>query len=152
MLYSIDTSGLLDGWRRFYPRDVFPTLWDQVEEFVDDGKIVASEEVYRELAKQDDDLHAWVKRWKKMLILTDSAIQTHVAQLLNDHPRLVDTLRNRSQADPFVIAIALELGLTVVTGELNGTAQRPRIPYVCHEKQIKCINFLQMIRELGLSF
>jgi hypothetical protein len=119
-MHCVDTSGWLDGWRRFYPRDVFPSLWDAIEERITKGEIVSSEEVYVELAKQDDDLHEWIK--------------------------------NRSQADPFVIATAMFRNATVVTGELQGTERRPRIPDVCQAEGVPCINFLQMLRDFGLTF
>lgn len=56
-------------------------------------------------------------------------------------------------ADPFVIATAMELDAIVVTGEvLTGKMDKPRIPDVCEGKGIRWINFLQMIRELKLTF
>ena len=152
MLYCVDTSGWLDGWQRHYPPDVFPTLWRKVEEQIDAKAIVSSEEVYRELSKKADDLHAWIMARKEMLILSEESIQVRVADLLAKYPRLVDTLRNRSQADPFVIATAVEKGAVVVTGEVGGTADRPRIPYVCQNEGVRCVSFLEMIRELKLIF
>jgi hypothetical protein len=80
------------------------------------------------------------------------AIQMRVAELLAKFPRLVDTLRGRSQADPFVIATAMECRAVVVTGEVTGTAEKPRIPFVCIAEGIRCISFLEMIRELRLTF
>jgi hypothetical protein len=148
----MDTSGLLDGWRRYYPVDVFPSLWRSLDEFIDRGEIFCSEEVYAELSKQDDDIHEWIKSRKQMLIAPDRFVQDRVKQLLATYPRLVDPLRNRSQADPFVIATAMVRSATVVTGEGFGSAQKPRIPFVCEAEKIPCINFLQMIRELRLEF
>jgi hypothetical protein len=55
MPFCVDTSAWLDGWRRYYPRDVFQTLWANIEALVDSGEILASEEVYVEIAKKDDD-------------------------------------------------------------------------------------------------
>ena len=97
--------------------------------------MIASEEVYVELAKKDDDLHTWIKARKSMLIAPDETIQKRVGELLGKYPKLVDTLKGRSQADPFVIATAMERGAIVVTGELTGTAQKPRIPYVCQTER-----------------
>jgi hypothetical protein len=152
MAFCIDSSGWLDGWTRNYPPDVFPTLWRKIEELIDAKEIIASEEVYVELAKKDDDLHDWIQGRKSMLVPPDEEIQTKVADLLGKYPRLVDTLKGRSQADPFVIATAVVFGAVVVTGELPGTAQKPRIPFVCQAEGVRSINFLEMIRELGLTF
>jgi len=153
MPYCVDTSGWLDGWQRHYPPDVFPTLWAKIDALVTAGEIISSEEVYFELERKSDDLHDWVKARKQMLVPLDEAIQIRVATLLAEYPRLVDTLRGRSKADPFVIATAMERNAVVVTGEIiSGNLDKPRIPDVCQVKTIRCINFLQMIRELKLTF
>lgn len=48
---------------------------------------------------------------------------------------------------------AIERNAIVVTGEiLTGNLLKPRIPDVCQAKSIRCINFLEMIRELKLTF
>jgi uncharacterized protein DUF4411 len=152
MPFCVDTSAWLDGWRRNYPPDVFKSLWTSIETLVDHGEIIASEEVYVEIAKKDDDLHDWIQARKSMLVAPEEAIQQRVAELLGKYPRLVDTLKGRSQADPFVIATAMERGAAVVTGEVMGTAEKPRIPFVCQAEGVRCITFLEMIRELKLTF
>jgi hypothetical protein len=152
MAFCVDTSGWLDGWHRHYPRDVFPSLWQNVEQRVSGSDIIASEEVYVEVQKKDDDLHDWMKQRKFMFIPANESIQRRVADVLATYPRLVDTLKGRSQADPFVIATAVETGSIVVTGESIGTATRPRIPFVCQQLGIRCITFLDMIRELKLTY
>ena len=153
MPYCVDTSGWLDGWQRNYPPDVFPTLWRRVEAVIEAGEIFSSEEVYIELQKKDDEIHDWMKARKEMLVPLTEVIQGIASDLLSEFPRLVDTLRNRSKADPFVIATAIDRKATVVTGEpITGNMTKPRIPDVCNVRGVRCINFLQMIRELNLTF
>jgi hypothetical protein len=132
MPYCVDTSGWLDGWQRFYPSDVFPTLWAKLDGLAATGEIISSEEVYFELKRKSDDLHDWVKVRKQMLVPLDEQIQARASALLAEYPRLVDTLRGRSKADPFVIATAMARGAVVVTGEvISGKLDKPRIPDVC---------------------
>jgi len=153
MPYCVDTSGWLDGWQRQYPPDVFPTLWARIDALITAGEIISTEEVYFELERKSDDLHEWIKSRKQMLVSLDEPIQVRASALLAEYPRLVDTLRGRSKADPFVIATAIERKAVVVTGEIiSGNLEKPRIPDVCQVKSICCINFLQMIRELKLTF
>lgn len=143
----------MDGWVRHYPPDVFPTLWNKLDAVVTAGEIVSSEEVYVELAKKSDELHGWIKDRKDMLIPMSEEVQQLAIDLLAQYPRLVDTLRNRSMADPFVIATAMALDAVVVTGEvLTGRMDKPRIPDVCEANGIRWINFLELIRELRLTF
>lgn len=128
-------------------------MWTKLDVHVNSGEILSSEEVYLELKKKSDELHDWIQARKQMLVPLDEPIQLRAASLLSEFPRLVDTLRGRSKADPFVIATAMERGAIVVTGEpLTGKLDKPRIPDVCQVKKIRCITFLQMIRELKLSF
>ena len=143
----------MDGWVRYYPPDVFPTLWENLDQFIESGEIISTEEVYIETAKKADELHEWIKDRKHMLISLSPEIQRIATDLLTDYPGLVDTLKGRSQADPFVIATAIEMNADVVTGEVRtGNLTKPRIPDVCDAKGIRWINFLQMIRELKLTF
>jgi|SRR5687767_11210776 len=141
MRYCVDTSGWLDGWQRNYPPDVFPTLWRRVEIVIESGDIFSSEEVYVELQKKDDEIHDWMKARKEMLVPLTESIQTLASELLSEFP------------DPFVIATAIDKNATVVTGEpITGNLSKPRIPDVCNVRGVRCINFLQMIRELELKF
>ncbi len=153
MIFCLDTSAWLDGWVRDYPNEVFPSLWTKLAECVAEGRVRCSEEVYIELAKKDDGIHRWLKQHKQAIVPIDEEIQRIVVELLVQHPRLVDTHRQRSQADPFVIATAESLGAVVVTGEkARGKLDIPKIPDVCGERKINCISFLQMLRELGWKF
>jgi hypothetical protein len=153
MIFCVDTSAWLDGWVRDYPPDVFPSLWEKLAERVADGVLKCSEEVYVELQKKDDGLHDWLKVRKEVLVPIDEEIQAIVSELLKLYPRLVDTFRNRSQADPFVIATAERLQAVVVTGEKpRGKLDIPKIPDVCEARKIRCITFLEMLRELEWKF
>ena len=54
MKYSIDTSAILDAWRRRYPPDVFPAVWVRFDEAIDAADLGASEEVLLEVEKTFD--------------------------------------------------------------------------------------------------
>lgn len=152
-VYCVDTSAWLDGWVRDYPADVFPSLWGKLADCITDGSIRCSEEVYVELEKKDDGIHEWLKCRKRVLVPIDEQIQRIVSELLSHYPRLVDTHRNRSQADPFVIATAEHLGAIVVTGEKpRNKMDTPKIPDVCAARNLRCLSFLEMLRELGWKF
>ena len=88
----MDTSALLDAWVRRYPPDVFPALWERIEEAVQAGDLGASDEVLIELAKKDDEIHSWAKARKAvMFVPIDEEQQQHVSSILSAHERLVDT-------------------------------------------------------------
>lgn len=149
MAYSIDSSGILDLFR-YYPPDVFPTIWAQMDSAVIGKTILAIDEVYRELEKKDDIAFQWLKARRTIVVDIDVEIQQRVTDLLAMHPRLVDTRKSRSSGDPFVIALAQARGLSVVTGErASGIVSKPNIPDVCAALKIPCLNVLSMFRQEG---
>ena len=149
-LYSLDTSAFLNSWRKYYPPDLFPMLWQNIEASVDNGILIAVDEVLVELEKKDDEVCEWARRHQPMFRTPEEPIQRAVTGILAVHPRLVDTRRNRSGADPFVIALAQVNTCTVVTYEMpSGNPAKPHIPDVCSNLGVRCISFVQLIRELG---
>ncbi len=153
MKYSIDTSAILDGWRRYYPPDAFPGLWQRIELLIQSGHLRATEEVLRELEKRDDDVHAWAAGQEGLFVAIDDPVQDAVSEILRDCPKLVDTRKNRSAADPFVIALAKTSSCTVITGEgPSGSLARPHIPDVCSAIGVPTIRLVDLIRVEGWSF
>lgn len=150
MEYSFDTSAILNTWRRHYPPDLFPTLWERLESLIDSGTAVATEEVLEELRRKDDEIHGWAVRHRSMFIPIDELIQYRVLDVMSEFPRLVDNRSNRSGADPFVIALAQLHDLTVVTyEESTNSLRRPKIPDVCARLNLRCIKMVDLIREQG---
>ena len=145
--YSIDTSAILDGFIRHYPPDVFPPLWGKIEELIAQGLLRATEEVKHELSKKDDDAYKWAKSQQNLFVPIDTELQLKVKEILGKFPRLVATRRNRSFADPFVIALAQIENSIIITGEkYSGNMNNPKIPDVCRHLDISCINLLELIR------
>lgn len=153
MTFCMDSSAWMDGWVRDYPPDVFPSLWENLDHNIQAGLIHSTEEVYVEIKKKDDGLYTWLKDRKEIFVPIKEEIQNTVAELLVKYPRLVDTKKNRSQADPFVIATAEYFNAAVVTGEKpSGKIEVPRIPDVCYDRETPCISFIQMLRQIGWKF
>ena len=153
MRYSIDTSAILDGWVRYYPPDTFPGLWRKIDDLITAGDLRASEEVLHDLAKKDDEVYAWAKAHREMFVPIDDRIQPVVSDLLERFERLVDTSKNRSASDPFVIALAKVEGCTVVSGEkASENPEKPKIPDVCTALGLPCVTLLQLIRTEGWTF
>ena len=153
MKYSVDTSAIIEGWVRGFPPDLAPHAWIKIEESIDGGVLVASEEVLIELEKKHDKVYEWACKRKHMFVPTDEKIQEAVRSILRDYNRLVDTRRNRSGADPFVIALAMVKRLSVVTAENpTGRPESPKIPDVCDALGIQWLNMIALFREQGWQF
>ena len=150
MSFSLDTSALLDAWVRYYPLDVFPTLWEKIDQASRDGRIYVVEEVVAELKRKDDGIYEWVKKRESMIVSIDEELQRAVVEIMGKYPKLVDTRKNRSGCDPWVIALAKSRGLILVTAEKSGgTLSRPRIPDVCSGLGIPCVDVIEFFRRQG---
>jgi hypothetical protein len=145
--YSFDTSAFIEGVRH-YPLEVFPTVWEYLDKLVRHDHLKAIDEVKRELEPHGDDVFDWVKRRKKLLIALDTSIQRRVVRIQRQFPSLVKIDKTRPDADPFVIALAQEHGLAVVTYE-STKPSKPRIPDVCETLGIPCIALVEVFRREG---
>ena len=152
--YSVDTSALIDGLERFYPSATFNGLWDAVDQLISDGRLYASEEVWEEIKKRDEVVKAWADpRRDEFIVPTTASLAKGVQNILDKFPRLAMSGGRRDRADPWVIAVAIERGGIVVTGEVgNGSPSKPKIPYVCEQLGVRCIRFTDLIAEESWRF
>jgi hypothetical protein len=151
-LYCIDTSAVLDGWSRYYPPDVFESLWQNLEDLIRRQGLHSPDEVLIELSKKLDDAYAWAKKQEGMFVDLDDDVQDATTEILAAYPRLVKADQLRTSADPFVIGLAKVRGLIVITGENVGSDNRPKILYVCAQLGIPCINMVGLMRAQGWTF
>ena len=112
----------------------------------------SSIEVYNELEKKDDELFKWCKeRREKMFVEIDDECQQHVTHIMTAYPRLVDTVKGRSGADPFVIALAATKNpkMVVVTEEHPG---KMKIPDVCNAESMDWCELADLIEHEDWKF
>lgn len=153
MAYCVDSSTFIEAGTRRYPIDIAPGFWDNLDALSREGTIVAPDEVRLELRAKADSVWTWVKERRHMFVALDGEQMVATNGILAEFPRLVGKLNNRYHADPFVVALATVRELTVVTEEnVISTPERPRIPLVCEHFGIRCINTLDWLRELGITF
>lgn len=153
-VYSVDTSALIDGLERYYRPASFPSLWKQIDDLVDRGRLVCSEEVLEEATLRDLPTRQWcLERQDRLIVATDSSVAVEVRVLLGEYPALTKNLKGRNRADPFVIVVAKMRGATVVTGEgQDGSVNRPKIPWVCRQLKVPCIRLADLIAQEGWAF
>ena len=152
--YCIDTSSLVHAYQRSYPPDILPDLWDKrFDELIDTGRLIAPFDVLEELKQKHDDLYEWAKLRPNMFFEIDT-YQNELSSVMRDFPRLVDTKKGKSGADPMVIALAASKNprFTVVTEESFGSARSPKIPFVSDQLDLRCINVLQLLRDQAWKF
>jgi hypothetical protein len=86
---------------------VFPGSGTWIFPRVASGELRATEEVYVELKRQDDELIQWIDDYREDLFVeVDEQIQREALAILSDFPTLIHAGRGRSGTDPFVIRLA----------------------------------------------
>ncbi len=148
--YIIDTCSLT-AMRRVYPRDVFPSAWEKLDDLAESEIIASTEDVFEEIKSQDDEILEWAYEFEGMFHPLSEVIQLSAIKILKTHDNLIDLRKRKSGADPFVIATAMVHSCIVVTEEKpSGGPSRSKIPDVCQHYGIKCIKILDMLRKEGL--
>jgi hypothetical protein len=153
--YVIDSSAIIDGRRRYYPPSVFPGLWENIEELIARGELIAPDEVYADLERKDDEVHAWAKNQNGLFIPLNDDIQIATTDVLAAYPEWIPPDRSKNVADAFVVALARVRGCPVVSGEKwtdSPYPERNKIPNVCDGLDVVHLSFLQMLLDLGWRF
>lgn len=158
--YCLDSNVLIQAWQKYYSPEICPEYWDLLNEFGKDDKLFIPATVHEEITRTDDDLSAWLNTSS----IPVREITENVTKCINriyaanpNHKFLVDNVKGRSLADPWVIAHAIDENAIVVTKEEKITAankkkNKIRIPDVCDNMKVTWMNDFQLIRELGIKF
>lgn len=163
-IYCIDANVLIQAWQKYYSPGLCPDYWDILNELGKQGRIFIPEEVKNEIVvtdtsdKTEDDLSKWLKRSTIPIHKpTENVIACWQKILQTDptHKLLVDNIKGRSLADPWLIAHAMDTNSTVVTKENIDSAmnsKRVKIPNVCKNMGVQCIDDFEFIKEIGVKF
>jgi hypothetical protein len=153
LLYSFDTSAVINGRRDLLPPEVFPSVWSKVEGLIASGAVHAVDEVRAELGKRDDSAKDWANAQTDLFVPLEADIQVATAEILRDHQKLMGTGKGRNGADPFVIGLAKARSGIVVTEEsATNNLSKPKIPDVCQAVGVRCVTLVGFIRDQGWTF
>lgn len=156
--YCLDTNCFIEAWNKYYSPQFCSSYWDVLGELADKDIIFITEKVKEEIEKKDDKLSEWLKTHKAIVKKITNEVQVGLKEVFlsnPDHQRLVDNTRNRSQADPWVIAHAMAENAVVVTKEARvdtTSSDKIKIPNVCENLKIEWIDDFQLIKEIDIHF
>lgn len=159
-IYCIDTSSLIE-MKDKYPQDTFPSVWQKMDKLYTEGRLIAPSEVRKEIEQGDDELKRWTKGKRKMFIKPNEPQFVIVSEILKKYPFLAKPEKTGPNADPWLIALAIEKNgeerkrlfpnkYIVVTEESK--TRNDRIPAVCKNYGIECINLIELFRKEGWKF
>lgn len=169
--YLIDSNSLISPYRTFYQFDLVPSFWKWFKRTYDQSIYLVDkvrDELCHAKGKNKDELQIWVEqnclsKGKIILPNGDGDVLNEYAIVLNyiDSSPLYkqksyDEWADFAKADPWLIALAKAHEYTIVTmeernfnlGPNNPTSKEPRIPDVCAELNVDCINLYDLMHEV----
>ncbi len=162
-VFCIDSSSFI-YLHRFYPPGFSKDIWDEFEELFHNGRIISHIIVFEELttrSKKPDPLTKWILLKKQYFRGFTTAQAQHVAEIINQFPGLIDPQREKDEADPWLIAMAIEeqaqsnlfcpeRKVIVVSEESRNKPQK--IPAVCKHFGLDHLTLLQFCDYHGWKF
>ena len=156
MTYVFDNSPLSTLFRNYYRRR-FPTLWRHFEELVDEGDIVSTREVLREIEDGAvERLREWAEQNSELFTMPNAEEGAFVARIyavqhFQQNIERQKMLKGGRNADPFIIAKAAVTERTVVTMERR-QPNSAKIPNICDHFGIPCITLEDFVETEGWEF
>ncbi len=157
-IYCLDANVLIQAWQKYYSPTLCPSYWEILNDLGAAERIFMPAAVREEITRTEDDLADWVKQSDIPVQAVTGPIALALKRIYahdKAHETLADNSRGRSLADPWVIATALATGACVVTKEEMVTAvntSKIKIPNVCRNMGVRCINDFDFLAEMGARF
>jgi len=156
MIYVFDTSSFI-VLKNFYPSR-FPTLWKKIDQLVKAKRLISTREVLNKLEswEGEDFILDWAKSRKQIFPIptNDELLFVNTIFSVSHFRTLIgqkSILKGSPVADPFVITAAKAKKGGVVSEEIK-KPNAARIPNVCENFSIECINFEGFMNKEGWSF
>ena len=157
-IYCLDANVLIQAWQKYYSPSLCPDYWGRLNDLGEQVMIFIPEAVKDEILKTEDELSQWLKSSKIQVRGITEPVTYYLRQIYNVNPvhkNLVDNVKGRSLADPWVIAHAMTESAVVVTKEEKITAQNTtkiKIPNVCENMGVRWMNDFEFLAEVGMRF
>lgn len=159
MRYLLDANTYIQAKNQYYGMDICPAYWSWLDEQFKQGLVCSVDMISRELKDGNDDLAIWVCDHSSHFIENDDESTqqafTDIVQFVMDGNYNAGNRDNfLAKADPWIIAKAKTIGATVVTHEcfVVQNTKKVKVPNICQEFDVTCINTFQLLRELKARF
>ncbi len=165
-IFLIDANSLITPYESYYPFDLFPVFWEQMELYIKHGKIAILDVIKEELEKGDDDLSKWIEsmeipiyidRRTKDVIEQYSEILSYIQSSEDYKESALMEWSKATVADPWLIAVAKTYGYEIITFEKyvpinpGQPAKMAKIPNVAEVFGVRTSNLFDMLRSLGFN-
>ena len=143
--YVLDTSALVD-LKNEYPPKLFPSLWSKFNALCSAGEIIAPREVRKEIELGSDELLDWVKEYSTIFLAPTASEGAFTGKLQVDNPNWVDPNGTKPMADPFVLAMAKDRDLPLISHD------KKQLLHVAKQIGVKCVRIPELVEREGWKF
>jgi hypothetical protein len=146
-VYLFDTS----AWLNIEPRRDCENVWVIITALINTGRLFSCAQVFEEL--RDDPIYARLYPYKNALQVgdhdsDDPAYLQQVGRITHDYPSMSKARGRKNPADPYIVALA-ELEKYIVVADETTKRPNRKIPGVCHQRGIRCLNLDEFIRAVS---
>lgn len=149
------------------PIDIHDSLWEQLLDFFESGKVAITTEIFEEMVLLPNGIGDRIKAAKVYLILEVGEATWNWQGYLDNSNEMQDAYhdfiseftggssRTICLNDLSIIALAKTLGLPLVNMEAFVLEQSPnkrRIPNVCKYEDVESLTFNEFLRKEGFKF
>lgn len=159
--YLVDANIFITAHRQRYPFDIAPSFWQQLVDKAAD-KIIIIEKVEDEILRGRDELAQWYNEQRSNFTILKIPEQevilsySKIINSVNENEQYKQSAKDEfaSIADSWLCAYALAHEATIVTLEVYQQAakKRVKIPNIYEEFDIRYIDMLKFMREIGMKF
>ncbi len=162
-IYCFDTSAFVTLSRTSENIIELPkTLWEHLEAMMESGNIISHRIVFNEISsnsKNPDFIAKWIADKKECFIDRTDIQIAEIPKIVKKFPGLINYAYEREQADPWLIALAIEkskdnnlfeVSASVVVSQENPNSSK-KIPAACKAFNIGHLSLRSFFDEIGLS-
>jgi len=161
-IYCFDTSALVT-MHRYYPFRILPDLWENIEDLFKSQRVRSHQFVYDEIVPVNgpkDDLAKLVSKHKNYFLPISNKQAMAIPEILLLFPHLIDPRSKKNQADPWLIALVIELmeedlfakesEFIIVSTESEASPNK--IPAVCKHYNIRHMSMFEFFEDNAWKF
>jgi hypothetical protein len=166
-VFIIDSNALITPYNAYYSFEIAPSFWTNVEKRIISKSIVVLDKVFDEIVAKKDKLNDWLRDIQGLeqidhknagIIQNYGRVISHIQSCGLYTPVALNTWSQEQFADPWIVAAALTNHYTVISLEApiyglntNQKSDKPKIPNICDQLNIKHQNLYYMMNRLAIK-
>lgn len=166
MSYCLDADVFITAWNVTYPKSIFPTLYQEMQGKLP-SQIILIKPVFDEIEpvsgrkdpqklKEQHPIRTWLKNDLSINETPiDDSVEQKALELMNKY-ETDEHSKGASETDITLVSYAWLHSHTVVTLEAEQN-QKPakkskyKIPLICREEAVECINFVELLKRCKIT-